>query len=147
MVLRICWSSSGHSLLNGSVYTPRGWVLLAAIRSCFHISDIYSLPELSEERRRAWDQSLAGVMHDLKLSKTRFLLPSDHLPPWLDAHKPSTRTPTNTVFLMLPQNTHGVLRAIPAVVGPSVMHEGWVLKKRRKKMQGTGILLPASTVH
>lgn len=71
-------------------------------------------------------------------------LPSDHLPQLLDAHNPSTRTSTNTVFPMPPPNTHDVLRAIPAVVGPSVMHEGWVLKKRRKKMQGTEVLLPAS---
>jgi len=28
-------------------------------------------------------------------------------------------------------------------MGPPILYEGWVLKKRRKKMQGTEALLPA----
>ena len=61
---------------------------------------------------------------------------------------PLARQPTPPLLPKGMPSTHtrGVLHAIPAVVGSPIMYEGWVLKKRRKKMQGMEALLPASEV-
>lgn len=45
---------------------------------------------------------------------------------------------------MTPPSAHGAIHSIPAIVGPPIMHEGWVLKKRRKKMQGAEVLSTCS---
>jgi len=91
--------------------------------------------------------ALAGTVCRLQAvfftARALHILPSDQHGRTLVTR--STCTPTDTTTAasrMPPPNTHGVVRAIPPV-----MHEGWVLKKRRKKMQGTEVSLSAFAVH